>query len=239
VHVPDPAKRKLAIFIVLACTLLTAIGQYLIKLGANRLSHAGLLGTMIGIFTIPQLFAGYCLYALFTVMFIYALRHGELSVLYPLISLSYVWVAITAVVAFHETMNPLKIAGLLVIMCGVGVLGWGGGSSMVLVLVGSVIGSVGAIFLKSGAHAVNRHWTSIAFNWRLGMGIATYMASSVLFVKGMSNGELSVLFPLVSLGYVCTLVWSRLFFNEVITKVKLAGVGLILVGIAFLSMGSR
>jgi multidrug transporter EmrE-like cation transporter len=112
-------------------------------------------------------------------------------------------------------------------------------SSMVIVLVGSVIGSLGAIFLKSGAHAVNKNWTSIAFNWRLALGIATYLVSSVLFVKGMSNGELSVLFPLVSLGYVCTLVWSRLFFQEVITKVKLAGVGLILVGIAFLSLGSR
>jgi multidrug transporter EmrE-like cation transporter len=112
-------------------------------------------------------------------------------------------------------------------------------SSMVLILIGSVIGSVGAIFLKSGAHAVNRNWISIALNWRLAVGIGTYLLSSVLFVKGMSNGELSVLFPLVSLGYVCTLVWSRLFFQEVITKVKLAGVGLILVGIAFLSLGSR
>jgi drug/metabolite transporter (DMT)-like permease len=128
VHVPDPAKRKLAIFIVLACTLLTAVAQYLIKLGANRLSHAGFVATMIGIFTIPQLFAGYCLYAVFTVMFIYALRHGELSILYPLIALSYVWVTITAVLAFHESMNPYKIIGLVVIICGVAVLGWGGGS---------------------------------------------------------------------------------------------------------------
>jgi drug/metabolite transporter (DMT)-like permease len=129
VHVPDPAKRKLAIFIVLACTLLVAMGQYLIKLGANRLSHAGLLATAIGIITIPQLFAGYCLYAVFTVMFVYALRHGELSILYPLIALGYVWVTITAVVAFHDSMNPLKVVGLIVIMCGVGVLGWGGGAS--------------------------------------------------------------------------------------------------------------
>ena len=126
-HVPDPAKRKLAIFIVLACTLLVAIGQYLIKLGANRLSHAGLMATMIGIFTIPQLFAGYCLYGVFTVMFIFALRHGELSILYPLIALGYVWVTITAVLAFHESMNPFKIIGLLIIICGVGVLGFGGG----------------------------------------------------------------------------------------------------------------
>ena len=45
VHVPDPAKRRLAIFIVLACTLLVAMAQYLIKLGANHLSHAGLVAT--------------------------------------------------------------------------------------------------------------------------------------------------------------------------------------------------
>jgi multidrug transporter EmrE-like cation transporter len=36
-------------------------------------------------------------------------------------------VTITAVVAFHETMNPLKVTGLVVIVAGVAVLGWGGG----------------------------------------------------------------------------------------------------------------
>jgi drug/metabolite transporter (DMT)-like permease len=128
VHAIDPSKRRMAIIIVLACTLLVAIGQYLIKLGANQLAHAGLLATAIGIFTIPQLFTGYCLYGVFTVMFVYALRHGELSILYPLIALGYVWVTITAVIAFHESMNPLKIVGLIVIMCGVAVLGYGGGS---------------------------------------------------------------------------------------------------------------
>jgi multidrug transporter EmrE-like cation transporter len=129
VHVPDPAKRRLAIFIVLACTLLVAMAQYLIKLGANRLSHAGLVATAIGIFTIPTLFAGYCLYGVFTVLFVYALRHGELSILYPLIALSYVWVTITGVVAFHEVMNPLRVTGLVVIVVGVAVLGWGGGGA--------------------------------------------------------------------------------------------------------------
>jgi len=112
-------------------------------------------------------------------------------------------------------------------------------SSMAVVLIGAVIGSVGSVFLKSGAHAMHRHWTSIAFNWRLAIGIVTYLISSVLFVKGMSRGELSVLFPLVSLGYVCTLIWSRLFFHEPITRVKLAGVGLILIGITCLGLGGH
>jgi multidrug transporter EmrE-like cation transporter len=126
-HVIDPAKRRQSIVIVICCTLLVAISQYLIKLGANNLSHAGFVATTLGIFTIPPLFAGYCLYGVFTVLFVYALRNGELSILYPLIALSYVWVTITGVMAFHEPMNAMKITGLAVIVAGVGVLGWGGG----------------------------------------------------------------------------------------------------------------
>jgi multidrug transporter EmrE-like cation transporter len=112
-------------------------------------------------------------------------------------------------------------------------------SSIALVLIGSVIGSAGAVFLKSGAHALGGHWSSIVYNWKLALGVVTYLLSSVLFVKGMANGELSVLFPMVSLGYICSLVWSRLFFQEALTGAKLLGVGLILTGIVFLGLGNH
>ena len=112
-------------------------------------------------------------------------------------------------------------------------------SSIALVLVASVIGSAGAVFLKSGAMNLQPNVSSIVFNWRLALGIVTYMLSSVLFVKGMSNGELSVLFPMVSLGYICTLAWSRLFFQEVITRAKVIGIGLILAGIVCLSLANK
>ena len=124
-HEVDPAKRRQAALIVACCTLLIAVAQLLIKTGANRLSHAGLIGTLIGIFTVPPLFFGYCLYGVFTVLFVYALRHGEVSVLYPIIALGYVWVAILSAVVFHEAMNPLKIVAIAVIVAGVSVLGFG------------------------------------------------------------------------------------------------------------------
>jgi multidrug transporter EmrE-like cation transporter len=110
---------------------------------------------------------------------------------------------------------------------------------MAFVLGGSVIGSFGAVFLKSGALALRRHWSSIVFNWRLAVGIGAYMLSSIFFLKGVSNGELSVLYPMVSLGYICTLAWSRLFFQENITRVKLIGVAMILAGIVFLAQGKQ
>jgi len=109
---------------------------------------------------------------------------------------------------------------------------------MALVLGGSVIGSIGAVFLKSGAMAIKRTWSSILYNWKLAMGIVTYLLSSVLFVKGMSHGELSVLFPMVSLSYICSLVWSKLLFHEKVTRAKLFGIGMILVGIVCLGLGS-
>jgi multidrug transporter EmrE-like cation transporter len=112
-------------------------------------------------------------------------------------------------------------------------------TSMAFVLGGSIIGSFGAVFLKSGALALSRHWSSIVFNWRLAVGIGAYMLSSIFFLKGVSNGELSVLYPMVSLGYICTLAWSRLFFQENITRVKLIGVGMILAGIVFLAEGKQ
>ena len=127
--VVDHAKRRQAIFIILAGTILVAVAQMLIKSGANILAQSGqtgLVSTAIGILTIPTLFAGYSLYAVFAVMMIYALKHGEMSVLFPLISLGFVWVAILSVLVLHESMSPLKGAGIAIIVAGVGVLGRGG-----------------------------------------------------------------------------------------------------------------
>ena len=122
----DADKRRRAVLIVVACTLIGATAQVLIKLGAAHLEHTGLVATAIGIFTIPTLFAGYCLYGIFTALLVYALRDAELSILYPVIALSYVWVTLASVLIFHETMNLPKALGVAIIVLGVAVLGRGG-----------------------------------------------------------------------------------------------------------------
>lgn len=66
-----------------------------------------------------------------------------------------------------------------------------------------------------------------------------YLFSSVFFIAGLRNGELSVLYPLVSLGYIWTLLWSNLFFKEPLTRYKFLGLFLILVGVSFIGMGNR
>lgn len=106
-------------------TLVIAMAQALIKSGTAELPAGSLLDTAIGILTTPKLFSGYALYGLVTVMMVLALRHAELSIIYPVIALSYVWVSILSVVVFHEVMNGFKLAGVVVIISGVAVLGIG------------------------------------------------------------------------------------------------------------------
>jgi drug/metabolite transporter (DMT)-like permease len=110
-------------------------------------------------------------------------------------------------------------------------------SSMALVLTASFIGSFGAVFLKSGAGKLERNWRALLLNWHLGAGVFSFVLSSVFFVAGVRKGELTVLYPMVSLGYIWTLFWSRIFFGEPFTRSKFAGLGLILTGIVFLAFG--
>ena len=111
-------------------------------------------------------------------------------------------------------------------------------SSMVLVVVASFIGSFGAVFLKAGANRTNSFW-SLLLNPRLALGVALYLLSTVFYLMGIRHGELSILFPMVSVGYVWTLLWSRLFFNEPFTRDKFLGLGLVLLGIVLLGIGNR
>jgi multidrug transporter EmrE-like cation transporter len=111
-------------------------------------------------------------------------------------------------------------------------------SSILLVLFASLIGSFGAVFLKMGAAHLNRGFRYI-LNWQLVLGIALFLGSSIPFVIGVRHGELSVLYPMVSLGYVWTLFWSKLFFDEPITKAKLGALGMILAGIICIGAGGR
>ena len=65
------------------------------------------------------------LYELATIVFIPALRGGELSVLYPFISLSYVWVSLLSIKILKEKMNSFKWMGVALIIIGVSFIGFG------------------------------------------------------------------------------------------------------------------
>jgi drug/metabolite transporter (DMT)-like permease len=111
--------------------------------------------------------------------------------------------------------------------------------SILLVLAASFLGSIGAAFLKAGSGKLHSGLKYLILNGKLALGVFFFCASSVLYVFGLRQGTLSVLYPMVSLSYVWAMLWSRLFLNEQFTRRKLYGVCLIAVGIAFIGLGNR
>ena len=117
-----PEQKRRSVFLILVFTFLAASAQVMWKYGTVRLGDHP---TLLVLATDVPLIAGLAVYGLGAILMILALKHGELSVLYPLLSLSYVWVAILSVLLFHESMPAPKIAGICIIMAGVATLGKG------------------------------------------------------------------------------------------------------------------
>ena len=110
---------KGAIVLALACTLFTAIGQLFYKLGSEKI---------IDIITIFNLFVfiGLFSYFLGSILFVLALKKGELIVIAPMLSLNYVWVALLSIVFLGETITLLRWAGIASVAIGVSIIGIGG-----------------------------------------------------------------------------------------------------------------
>lgn len=68
-------------------------------------------------FNLPFGGSGIC-YALGTVLWFYMVKHYPLSMAYPLVSLSYIFGMIAAVVVFHEPVSVVKWIGVVLIVLG-------------------------------------------------------------------------------------------------------------------------
>ena len=113
------AAQRRSVILISVCTLISAAAQILMKTG---MTHVVKLSPMALATNLP-LVAGYALYGIFCLMMILALRQGELSLIYPIISLAYVWVTVLSYFVFHDTIRPLKLTGILTVVAGVAMLG--------------------------------------------------------------------------------------------------------------------
>jgi multidrug transporter EmrE-like cation transporter len=103
----------------------TGAGQLGVHLTLVQVLHDPTLVLRFG-FRIAEnlkLFIGYSLYGVNTVLMAYALKGRELSRLYPIIALTYVWVTGLSLFMLHEDMNPPRLIGIALIVDGVSILG--------------------------------------------------------------------------------------------------------------------
>jgi drug/metabolite transporter (DMT)-like permease len=106
--------RISALAVVAVCTLLTSIARVLWKFGSDRLPEVVTNWPMLG---------GFALYGIAAVAFLYLLKKGQVSILFPIFASSYIWVTLLSAYFFGEPLTSLKWAGIVVIFAGAIVLG--------------------------------------------------------------------------------------------------------------------
>lgn len=131
----ERADARRSFLLVFSCTFIGALAQILIKQGTAQLGahitlgqalgHPSLIGRFcLGVITNPRLFIGYSFYGVMTFLMALALKGRELSRLYPIIALTYVWVTMLSIFLLPgEHLNLFRTGGIAFIVAGVSVLG--------------------------------------------------------------------------------------------------------------------
>ncbi|MFH1125632.1 MAG: EamA family transporter [Candidatus Altiarchaeota archaeon] len=110
--------------------------------------------------------------------------------------------------------------------------------AVAMILIATVLGGFGAIYLKKGSEELEFKPEKIVRNRRLIYGLVLYGISSIFFIVGLKGGELSVLYPLVAIGYVWISVLSVKMLKEQMGFWKWLGVILIVAGVGLIGIGS-
>lgn len=114
-----------------------------------------------------------------------------------------------------------------------------------LVLVGVALNASAQLLLKAATGAtgpIALDWSGVTdaaprllshFGWW--SGLACYVASVLIWVLALSRAPVSVIYPMLSLGYIVNAVGATLFFGESLQPIKMLGIVIIIAGVFLLS----
>jgi multidrug transporter EmrE-like cation transporter len=119
---------------------------------------------------------------------------------------------------------------------------------LALVLTGVLLNAIAQLLLKAGAGSLAglelRPANALLIASRLVVsvpiiaGLACYALSVVLWILALVRVEVSVAYPMLSLGYVVNAVAAWWLFGESLSGARLAGIGVILVGVWLVARSS-
>ena len=113
--------------------------------------------------------------------------------------------------------------------------------SFALVLAGVLLNAAAQLLLKAGTNAVGHFEFSSANIVPVGLrlalephilgGVACYVVSLVVWIMALSRVEVSVAYPMLSIGYVINAAAAWTLFGEAVGALRLTGIGFIVVGV--------
>lgn len=97
----------------------------------------------------------------------------------------------------------------------------------ILMIVSAFLTATGQLMWKIGTE-------KIMF---LPTGFLFYGLGAIFMIKALENEKISVVYPLMSIGYLISIVYGRIFFYEAISIKTICALTLIIIGVFFNSYG--
>ncbi len=133
----------------------------------------------------------------------------------------------SAIEAVRAQVSPVQVVGLVVLSAGLSATG--------NLLIKGAIKAMGGF--NPGGQVVQSIF-HLFTNPGIVVGLALYLVGFVLWAKVLSTTDISTAYPIfISLAFAAVVLGSRVFFNESLTLVKLAGIIVIAAGIIVVSHG--
>jgi len=117
--------------------------------------------------------------------------------------------------------------------------------SFALVLCGVLLNAAAQLLLKAGTNAIGTFEFSlgnlvgiaprIAFEPHILGGLFCYVVSVVVWIMALSRVEVSIAYPMLSIGYVVNAIAAWYLFGEAVTGARLAGIAFIIVGVVLVA----
>lgn len=118
-------------------------------------------------------------------------------------------------------------------------------STFGFIFTGILLNALAQLLLKAGTNAVGAiHLT--AENWlRIGFQLATqlpiigglscYVISVAVWIIGLSRVDVTIAYPLLSLGYIVNAIGAWYFLGEAVSAQRIAAIAIIILGVALLT----
>lgn len=117
--------------------------------------------------------------------------------------------------------------------------------NMLLILTGVLLNAAAQFLLKLGMQRIGHFELTAANLWPIGLQIATsipiiggmacYVVSIGIWLVVLSRVDVSVAYPMVSLGYIVTAIAAYLWLGEALGPMRVAGIAVILIGVYMVS----
>ncbi|MBW3003613.1 EamA/RhaT family transporter [Candidatus Woesearchaeota archaeon] len=108
-----------------------------------------------------------------------------------------------------------------------------------VMIISSLFLSTGQLFFKYGSGSFKWNIMSIITNYNYFFALCFCGIGAVLLIIALKFGDLSVMFPLVSISYIFVILISYFILHEDLGLLKLFAIGFIAFGVTLITKGDE